>query len=238
MNCRRVQTLLPLYIEGDLGSEQMSRIAAHVEWCGQCNWIADEYRESQSWIRGDSALEFDKDSLDRMKAGVLSEISAQRKGVSIFSSLSSLAERWTRRNVLAVAVGMIIVMLAGFYVYRAMHRIAAAPDVEANVQHPESQGDPNANATAYEPLRLTQSTRHPKHRRRVSAYAARSMPTTSDPAATVARAASPVPKDDSKNLPDSRDMLRIEIQTADPMIRIIWFAPKETENHQTKPATD
>jgi hypothetical protein len=36
----------------------------------------------------------------------------------------------------------------------------------------------------------------------------------------------------------SREMLRIEIQTGDPSIRIIWFAPKETDLHPSKPATD
>jgi hypothetical protein len=32
---------------------------------------------------------------------------------------------------------------------------------------------------------------------------------------------------------DLPEMLRIEIQTADPNIRIIWFAPKEVEHPQT-----
>jgi hypothetical protein len=42
----------------------------------------------------------------------------------------------------------------------------------------------------------------------------------------------------SDNPNGSRDVLRIEIQTGDPNIRIIWFAPKETDSHQNKPATD
>jgi hypothetical protein len=37
---------------------------------------------------------------------------------------------------------------------------------------------------------------------------------------------------------DSRPMLRIEFQTSDPNIRIIWFAPSQTDSHQTKPATE
>jgi hypothetical protein len=40
------------------------------------------------------------------------------------------------------------------------------------------------------------------------------------------------------NFPMRESMTRIEIQTSDPTIRIIWFAPKETESHQNKPATD
>jgi len=230
MNCRRVQKLLPLYIEGDLGSEQMSRIAEHVEWCGQCNWIADEYRESQSWIRGASALEFDEGSLDRMKAGVLSEISAQPKNAPILSSLSSFAERWTRRNV-AFAITAIIVFLAGFYVYRAVQRPAAAPQFQANDEKPQSTHEQNAvkpNVTAPDPG--IRPVNHPKRRRISSADTARF--STSKRTETFARTAEPAPALDSK------DMLRIEMQTADPMIRIIWFAPKESENHQPKPATD
>src|SRR5262249_30092248 len=37
---------------------------------------------------------------------------------------------------------------------------------------------------------------------------------------------------------DSQPMLRIEFQTSDPNIRIIWFAPSRTDSHQSKPATD
>ncbi len=50
------------------------------------------------------------------------------------------------------------------------------------------------------------------------------------------------PAEQTRALPDnangSQDMLRIEIQTGDPSIRIIWFAPRETDSHQNKPATD
>jgi hypothetical protein len=34
---------------------------------------------------------------------------------------------------------------------------------------------------------------------------------------------------------DSPEMLRIEIQTADPNIRIIWFTPKVADSPQTNP---
>jgi hypothetical protein len=34
---------------------------------------------------------------------------------------------------------------------------------------------------------------------------------------------------------DSERMLRIEIQTGDPSIRIIWFAPEEVDSQQTNP---
>ncbi|HTG16018.1 MAG TPA: hypothetical protein VK747_12280, partial [Blastocatellia bacterium] len=34
---------------------------------------------------------------------------------------------------------------------------------------------------------------------------------------------------------DSDGMLRIEIQTVDPNIRIIWFAPREIDDQRTNP---
>jgi hypothetical protein len=34
---------------------------------------------------------------------------------------------------------------------------------------------------------------------------------------------------------EPREMLRIELQTADPNIRIIWLAPKETDTQELEP---
>jgi hypothetical protein len=36
----------------------------------------------------------------------------------------------------------------------------------------------------------------------------------------------------------NREMTRIEFQTADPNIRIIWLAPKDSDSSLTKPNTN
>jgi len=87
MNCRRVEKLIPLYVEGDLASGIADRLASHLEWCGRCNWLADEYKESQSWLRSSEPPEFDEAALNGLKAGVLRQIAETSARPSLLPSL-------------------------------------------------------------------------------------------------------------------------------------------------------
>ena len=79
MKCRRVEKLIPLYVERDLESGIADRISSHLDWCGRCNWLADEYRESQTWLRSSPAPEFDEAALNGFKAEFSVELRDQRK---------------------------------------------------------------------------------------------------------------------------------------------------------------
>src|SRR5258708_7339907 len=117
MNCRRVEKLIPLYVEGDLDSHSRERIASHLEWCGRCNWLADEFRESQSWLRSTQPPEFDETFLSSFKADALKLIAETNAKPSL---LSSLIQQWSRRQVFALAGAvMFIVAVIVFYVYQA-----------------------------------------------------------------------------------------------------------------------
>jgi hypothetical protein len=100
MNCRRVEKLIPLYVEGDLAPGIADRLTSHLDWCGRCNWLADEYKESQSWLRTSQSPEFDEAFLDNLKAGVLSRIDETSARPSL---LASLMQQWSRRQILALS---------------------------------------------------------------------------------------------------------------------------------------
>ena len=250
MNCRRVQKLIPLHVEGDLHTSVANRVELHLEWCGRCNWLSDEYKESQRWLRTSPPPEFDEAILENLKSAVMKRVAENNAMPSLFASL---AQRWSRRQMLALAATFVIVLgMVGLYLYRTRAKSNLQVISEVVEQPPGSERKPSDDllpvTAAGEHPGATSNKRHlASNRRRTfrspaghSSVAAASARRTlvSQSGGTQANAAS-----DQSGVPSGAanrpgDLLRIEIQTGDPSIRIIWFAPKETDLHQSKPATD
>ena len=248
MNCRRVEKLIPLYVEGDIETHSRERIASHLEWCGRCNWLADEFRESQNWLRSTQPPELDEAFLDSFKADALKLIAETNAKPSL---LASLIQQWSRRQVFALAGAMmIIVAVVVFYVYqagtsRSLQAAKTPGTAEPNgTLTPESLPAPDRTPdTGLAPGAGLKEPQRSKYRATVKARAGRpvlSPQTIESPLSTqISRSGgsgsgsfgpSVEPSGGSDDLPP---MLRIEIQTSDPNIRIIWFAPKEVESPRT-----
>ena len=242
MNCRRVEKLIPLYVEGDLARGTADRLTSHLDWCGRCNWLADEYIESQGWLRTSEPPEFDEAFLDNLKAGVLSRIEETSARPSL---LASLMQQWSRRQVLALSAVLLIIFGAlVFYIYQV--RTRANPSVLEAVEPPPNDETikPNEPRLATNPGRADGvGLRKPLHGKSHANTKSRGgNPTIAehrfeqpfmsqthrlkDSATASAEPAVLLPSSGD----DSPEMLRIEIQTSDPNIRIIWFAPKEVES--------
>ncbi len=237
MNCSRVEKLMPLYVESDLSFELASRVETHLEDCGRCCALAGEYKESQNWLRSTEPPAFDDAFFDELKRGVLKGVAGAGTRSSVLASLSS---HWSRRQVLALAAAILMVFGAvALYFYQA--RTSGRPAISQELaQTPNEETDrlrePNAAVgTEKAPRASFKATRHVRrvarsrspHLLREQQIVAEKI--TSSPSG----AGSP---NDSEV--DSRPILRIEFQTRDPNIRIIWFAPSQTDSHQSKPATD
>jgi anti-sigma factor RsiW len=244
MKCRRVERMIPLYVEGDLQSRLSEGIASHLEWCGRCNWLADEYRESQNWLRSSEPPVLDDKFLGSFKAGVLRQIEVT---ASKPSRLSNLIHQWSRRQVFALSAAMLIVFgVVVLYVYQA--RISAKRPVVEAANTPADTSPPSAaprqapdteTATAAG-LAAPHQTKHRSNIRLQSGTQMISKQTFTPPFgsqinpledSTGASVKSPDILTAGEN--DPPDMLRIEIQTSDPNIRIIWFAPKEVDSPKT-----
>ena len=240
MKCRRVEKLIPLYVERDLESGIADRISSHLDWCGRCNWLADEYRESQSWLRSSAAPEFDAAALNAFKAGVLSRIAETSAKPSL---IANLLQHLNRRQVLALSTAVLVVLgMVVLYVYQMRAKLGgptpqiveSSPGIECGPagidENPiQANSDKRRDSPKRRVYRGIRNSRTALARRRAAQTDGRDR-------ATVARAS--LPTLNSNGFSATPAMLRIEIQTSDPNIRIIWFAPKETDSHQIKPATD
>lgn len=252
MNCKRVQKLIPLHVGGDLHTTVADRVESHLEWCGRCNWLADEYKESQRWLHAPQPPAFDETFLDDFKRGVMSRVAETNPRPSL---IASLAQQWNRRQILVLAATFVVVLgLISLYFYQSRlkrdlqmtSRLVEQPtrdDLETGKQTqpvPTPEVAPGAGSGK---SHLASNGR--RHFRSRSAQYVLAEPSVKRTLATQTSGTSEA----ANALPDqtgavagptnrSRDMLRIEIQTGDPSIRIIWFAPKDTDLHQSKPATD
>jgi putative zinc finger protein len=252
MNCRRVQKLIPLHIEGDLQASAADRVESHLEWCGRCNWIADEYRDSQTWLHTAQPPDFDETFLDDLKRDVMKRVAENNARPSRFASL---LQQWSRRQILALAAGFVVVLgVVALYFYQA--RGKGNPQMISEVvEQPRSDErkpdrQPQPRTAAGTAPGASSNKRHVavNRRRNLRSFAGHSVVTAQAPKRTLVfqtngtteTATAPTDQSDAQNgiANRTRDMLRIEIQTGDPSIRIIWFAPKETDLHQSKPATD
>ncbi|HST23840.1 MAG TPA: zf-HC2 domain-containing protein, partial [Blastocatellia bacterium] len=228
MNCRRIEELIPLYVECDLETDQAGRVSAHVETCGSCSALVAEYESSQAWLRLNTLPDFDEAMLEDMKRGVMREIDEARERPSFFGFFAR--SLMPGRAFAAVAALLIIFAAFALYIYWGKSSAGSNDDKLANgIVVPEdvltSDGlkqAPRADLVV-QPYRVkrypgrvygrNRSGERPKFDRVI-------MPETDN---TVARKTADVPI-------ETEEMTRIEIQTGDPNIRIIWFSPKESDS--------
>jgi anti-sigma factor RsiW len=243
MNCRRIEELIPLFVEGDLEKGEAEQVAFHLETCSACAGLAAEFRESQNWLLSFDALAFSEAELDDLKQGVMAEIQ-RRNGQEGF--LRRFVDRWTLRQMVAATAAVLILCAAlAIYVYngKGSRVIDSSGEVAKETRAPSNDSpdvarqneDLNeaAGASSRSQARV-RSTGVMKKSRRNSRSASSRLPVfASRPEKQ--RVETPDAQGEVKVAPE---MLRIEIQTADPNIRIIWFAPKQADTNQSRPMTD
>jgi hypothetical protein len=206
--------------------------------------MADEYKDSHNWLQSGEEPEFDDAALNAFKAGVLRRLSENSAKPSL---MSALMQHWSRRQIFALAAAALIIFgMVVLYVSQSRARISVPVPKRAESNPTEQPGLPDV-----QPPEVRKDTdrvvgsRRPGHRSHRSISLARNSgraharhaANQTGMQTSVARARGPI-MNSTANFGGSPALLRIEFQTSDPNIRIIWFAPKETDSNQSKPATD
>lgn len=244
MNCKQVEAALPLFAGGELAERREHEIAHHLASCLDCAQVAGEYRESREMLQAFATPIFSDDVYDEIRRNVWRQIEAQPQSLSparIFSS-------WFRPQVAwAVALALLIgLSTLAIYFIRSEPR-AAVPFASSPTPPVTPAGDRAASNPTPTPLSPSkgeredrqadsgQRRRRPDHRR------------APDRAPTLAQnspGASPTKIEtgpqtngsfDPSSVTSSEKMLRLEMQTRNPNIRIIWFAQKEPKSAVPNP---
>ena len=245
MNCKDVQELLPLYVGGDLEERRAKMVTAHLQSCTECAGSANEYHETRQLLQQFAPAPFNEAVYAGIRQRVLREIERESTAPGLTRLLESLFRprlRWAVATALLLAVAVF-----AFYFIASRRANLMKPqvaDIHRTVDGPtstsikESKGLPPVNTVKNEgPVQGPAGGTHGSQRRkRTRAAPDRARPATgygADPRSMTARS---LP--DGNNLTEpgaardpvtSEKTLRVEIQTRDPNIRIIWFAHQPTK---------
>ena len=239
MNCRRIEELIPLYVGGDVDRRLSGEVQSHLKTCGGCAELAAEYEASRNWLSG-APPEFDEALLADVKRGVMRELENAKPQAGLFELMSETIARTLLRP--AVAAGLLLVVFGALTFWLYAERPGSKPPTQAVVPEdrvaPERVArDSNRDTTprAKEQPQRTGVNHHPRAVGVSSNRRQRSIGVTAEQAITKIAEATNEAQSPSAVAVDSDGMLRIEIQTVDPNIRIIWFAPREIDDQRTNP---
>src|SRR5262245_27064151 len=251
MRCTHAEKLIPLFAGDDLPAREAAALRRHLESCANCRRLADEFEESRDWLRGFPAPQFDDAILDGMRDSVLQDI----------GRIENRA-RWLQWVVpglnLRFAASMAALLLVAFiaaYVYRGKQR-QMAPDKDNIVKTKQGSDQKNSNNSPQRDdkgfrVNPSPTTQYPPRKRGQRIDESPDVKPVQLPDLAIAKARiSPLainirtifdlPPDTDMAMDDAifnREMTRIEFQTADPNIRIIWLTPKDSNSSSTKPNT-
>lgn len=210
MTCQDFELQIALLTEGDLRASEAERVELHLARCPQCRLFAEELAASQTALKAYGALEPPPNELVALHSAVMMRIPMYEKPRRF--GIFSFAFAWR----FAAAVALLAV---GTLAWRALDR-NPPPDSVSNVRLTSSPNDSAIIRTE------TQSHSTPPT---AANDAARPRPAALN-FATVRQARRAAAHRRAASLPSEppsvaiRENLRIEIQTADPNVRIIWLS--------------
>lgn len=254
MNCRRIEELLPLFIEGDLSAEAMNEIASHLNTCSPCSQLVNEFGASQTWLRGFETPEFGNAFFMDLKQSVMREIEQSQMRPTW---LERLKERWQPNLAFALAVAVLV--LVGAFVLSTFKGSTTIEPQESVISSDDKQRDEQNEIEPKPDVRTPENAK--ENNRKFGVYRVkRSRPKVArkiiEPLPVAARQnfepldnlavnifetdlpANPLGLGGIPELPLPSQSTRIEFQTGDPNIRIIWFAPKLNVPNHSKVDTE
>jgi hypothetical protein len=241
MNCTRIEKLLPLYVEGDLDGRETVIVRAHLSSCDDCRSLEAEFRVSQQRLHNFAVPDFGAEFYEQIRGAVLLEINSRPTArPSIFQTLRPFF-LWRPAAAAASLALLVLVGALSFGLYRSLikgdARLMALENKRAEFNpdlFKESGGQPGSvspmnpgketrRSVSIAPRALAQRSIRTGNQVKVRPDA--SIPQSVDGAlSTVAeiRQTGGAPE----NAAPTQAVARMEIQTSDPNIRIIWLGRK------------
>ncbi len=260
LNCKRTARMISLYVAGDLVGAPEREVAAHLAACEACHRLAEEFSESRSLLtQACTPPEFGAEFYSGIRYAVLGEIASDQ----MLSKPSLFRPRWlyaTAFAAIVIASGLMLQHFAGtrrepprdsaFARPVTVQPTSGSTEVPPPRKKHELPGTPSAPSTKVLVLANPHgSSRHLEALRQpdalVTSQAALASRPQIEPAMQSSTRVGPLALESatlsggSASSPSERasvsQVSRIEIQTADPNIRIIWLSPRESrESEESK----
>src|ERR1044072_312388 len=232
MNCKSVRELLPLYVGRDLVEDRARLVAEHVHSCAGCADSAQEYDEARDLLEQFAAPAFSDAVYSGIREGVWRKIengaaSTPATFREFFAAMFRPGVRWALASALVLAVALV-----AFY-FSANRRtdqrqIAGSPQlVSPQKPVPAAPASPENAVT-------TQRIHRPSTKRRIAPAADRAVVMaenrTRQPSVSAEAALDSNKVAEPGAVQSSEKVFRLEMQTKDPTIRIIWLTPQRIKH--------
>ena len=240
MNCKHVQELLPLYAGRDLEGKGAQLVMAHVQSCVECAGSVDEYRETRQLLKQFAPPPASDAVYAGIRQRVLREIEQEAAAPGLSRLLDSLFRprlRWAVATALALAVSV----FALYFIANRRNNQQQVAGSGRTLDVPTSPAirgvdvlPPPSPVQKRDPVQGLAGITHQSLRRKSSGAAAdRSRSTTVNSTGPGSMSAQTLPNENNTSEADAvpagesarpEKTLRVEMQTKDPNIRIIWFS--------------
>jgi hypothetical protein len=224
----------------DLAESQATSVNAHVKTCDACAALTSEYQLSRELTQQFAPPQFSESVYAGIRKSVMRKIDRTTPAAPWHESITAV---FRPRPGWAVATALLI-LLSVSAVYLIARRGGDSRSIASDqwvkqiliAAQPET-GPPDAGPikTAEGPRHITVREYRPIHSRRNSTpgISARTAVTRDMPVKTEGTEPGVVPS----RAASAEKTLRVEMQTADPNIRIIWFAPQHKSTSSSSKGT-
>lgn len=231
MNCQEFEFDIALYVEGDLTALQSQQIESHLAICESCRAFASDLQTSQLALKTFAGGDVEDAVLDQVRHKVMTQIRLLEPVKPSF--WERLAMSWGWRFALASVLVALVVLPLALAVFQPKPENTVR--VNGLIDNPPDEMPAPASTPVVGDSRLVPptvaKTTVPKTTRRV--HRPQSQPAVSQKDINVAANTGPIQSlpansgftEDSIR-PSDEDKMRVEIQTEDPNVRIIWFVDK------------
>ncbi len=235
MNCKQAEELLPLYAGHELEENHATLVTEHLQTCAACAQVAGEYRESIQLTEQFAPPVFSDAVYAGIRQRVLREIEAEATAPTWLQAIANLFRprlTWAIASVLLIAISLFAVY---FIVNKQSHEPQLADIPPRKIQEESNPGSQDDNAapvsTGGKKERLAGNTKPPRKRSGDTNTVATKTPDTWTTANNVSAQSSslPEPMVFPRNSAAPGKTMRLELQTKDPNIRIIWFVQQEPQ---------
>ena len=257
MNCNTSKKLIPLFVEADLEILEMEQLSAHFAVCNLCDDAVKEFQASQFMLHNFAAPEFDEKVFAQMRSSVLNEIARPQ-----IENLRTSFWNWKTAFAASLAIIILVSGIAMNLHNRSENYVAQSdnfndqkskkliasplPKLKIAAINPSSLHripKPRSGRNSIAQGEASVSKRNPGNviENHQSPERATDEPMIAASIAHIEQAVNILPQAENTTAmtnPNSEksiaepEMLRMEIQTADPNIKIIWLMPQERTNTQ------
>jgi hypothetical protein len=221
MNCEKYEPLIALEVEDDLPPRDAVKLAAHLKLCRACREFAAEMRSSQAAVHLLGQAEFSEAVYADLRRSVMNEVAVRSAGPDYWRRLfGSLGWQYAA----LAGLSALLLLSAMFYLKRPDPKPVVADNQNQTRQNlPDVKPETGKDSEFQQKKPVQQRHNEPASRAK---FVKAPEPESHNDVAVVRPLPEPEPMNSTEEADDDRK-IRMEIQTRDPNIRIIWFLNKE-----------